>query len=744
MNLDHLNDKQRKAAVCINGPLLILAGAGSGKTATMTHRIAYLVQQGVSPYEILAVTFTNKAAKEMRERVEKLVGAVPGMWILTFHAMSLRILREHPEAAGYERNFVVYDTTDQKALIKSIMKEQNIDTKIYPQAYITSVISKQKEQDVNPEQFLRLSGDGYKTKVIYGVYKEYQRQLIKNNAMDFDDLLLNAYHVLKDYPKLREEYQRRFHYIMVDEYQDTNHIQYEIIRLIAEAEQNLCVVGDDDQCIYQWRGADIRNILDFEKDFPQAKVIKLEQNYRSYGNILAAAHSVIKNNRGRKPKKLWTDKEAGDKIIYRRCDNDKEEAFYVAQEIALLKGKNRSYDDFAILYRTNAQSRLFEDALKKRGIPYQILSGFSFYERKETKDMISYMRLVVNPRDDLALKRVINEPKRGIGPTTLAKLEALAMVQQMSLFELLTQDEIVFGLPKKAQAGVKAMVDIILLCQQEKENLRISDIYDNLLVKTGYMKALEAERTLEAESRIENLMDFKSFIYDFEQEKAGNREKATLEEFLEKVSTDGDADKMETGNGKVTLMTMHSAKGLEFPVVFLPGMEDGLFPSHRSLDTEEGMEEERRLCYVGITRAKEKLILTSAEYRVMYGHGDFTRESEFLREMDKSLLDQAGDAVYTPNPRTQNRLGVDTGSLDGFAKSALRPFAADPLKSAARQVHQAAAGAADQDFQIGDQVTHGKFGHGMVVDVDEKTITVIFDDAGQKRMAKGIAPLTKV
>ena len=744
MNLDHLNPEQRKAATHVDGPLLILAGAGSGKTATMTHRIAYLIEQGVSPYQILAVTFTNKAAGEMRERVEKLVGRCPGMWIMTFHAMSLRILREHCERIEYQHNFVVYDTIDQKTLIKTIMKEQNIDAKLYPQAYLSAAISKQKEHDVSPREYLETEADNFRSKVIGSVYRAYQEQLKRNNAMDFDDLLVNALHVLRDNPDILADYQHRFRYILVDEYQDTNHIQYEIIRLLAKARQNLCVVGDDDQCIYQWRGADISNILNFEKDFPQARVIKLEQNYRSYGNILAAAHSVIRNNRGRKAKKLWTDKEAGDKIVYRRCDSDKEEAYYIAQEIDLLKNGQRTYDDFAILYRTNAQSRLFEDALKRRGIPYQILSGFSFYERKETKDMICYMRLVVNPADDLALKRVINEPKRGIGAVTLGKLEALARVHGLSLLDILSQDEISYSLPAKAQKAVGEMVRIIRLCAQEKENLRVSDIYDQLLVKSGYLKALEAEDTQEAASRIENLMDFKSFIYDYEKEKEDTGEKATLEEFLEKVATNGDADKMEEGTGKVTLMTMHSAKGLEFPIVFLPGMEDGLFPGHRALDNENGMEEERRLCYVGMTRAREKLFLTGAAYRVLYGHGEYTRESTFLRELDKSLLDEAGDTVFTAGRRTNNFLGVDTGSPDGFSEPAFRPYPAyDPLKYA-RQAVRENTRSAGRSFTAGERVRHGKFGEGMVLEVDDKTVTVIFDSVGRKKLAKDIAPIEKL
>ncbi len=742
MNLDHLNDKQREAVLCTEGPLLILAGAGSGKTATMTHRIAYLIEQGISPYKIMAVTFTNKAATEMRQRVEKLVGSVPGMWILTFHSMSLRILREHYREVGYERNFVIYDTVDQKALYKNILKDLNIDTKEYPINYLAAIISKEKEADRGPEEYIELEGMNFKSKVIYSVYKEYQERLRKNNAMDFDDLLRYALHVLRDNREILEEYQRVFQYIMVDEYQDTNHIQYQIIKLLAKAHQNICVVGDDDQCIYEWRGADIRNILDFEKDFPRAKVIKLEQNYRSCGNILNAAHSVIKNNKGRKQKKLWTEAEEGHKIVYSRLDNDKEEARYVAREIQLLKGPNRRYDDFAILYRTNAQSRLFEDALRRSDIPYQILSGFSFYERKETKDMISYMRLVVNPKDEMAFLRVINEPKRGIGAKTIEKLRALALVRGQSMMDAISDEEIIAGMPKKSQDSIREMVKTINLCRQEKENMRVSDIYDALMVRTGYMRALEDENTVEAEGRIENLLDFKSFIFDFENEKQVAGEVATLEEFLEKVATNGDADKFESESGKVTLMTMHSAKGLEFPVVFMPGMEDGLFPSHRSIDVEEKLEEERRLCYVGMTRAKERLFLTSAAYRMLYGQGDYTRESVFLRELDPKVLDSAGDAVYVPSRKTNNNLGFSTGSLDGFAQPAYKPFY-DPLLEAKKMAKANATGASGS-YKAGDSVRHGKFGVGIVIEEDDKTVTVMFESEGVKKLAKGFAPLQKI
>ena len=741
MNLDNLNERQKEAAMCTEGPLLILAGAGSGKTATMTHRIAYLIEKGISPYKILAVTFTNKAAAEMRQRVERLTGVCPGMWILTFHSMGLRILRENYEAAGYEKNFVVYDTVDQKALLKNILKDLNVDPREYPVNYIGAIISKEKEADRSPQEYLEEEGENFKSKIIYSVYREYQSRLRKNNAMDFDDLLRNTLHLLRDYPDILGEYQRRFLYIMVDEYQDTNHIQYEIIKMLAAASRNLCVVGDDDQCIYQWRGADIRNILDFEKDFKEARVIKLEQNYRSCGNILSAAHSVIRNNKGRKGKKLWTEQEDGHKIVYTRCDNDKEEASYVARQIQLMEGPYRSFDDFAVLYRTNAQSRLFEDAFRRQMIPYQVLSGFSFYERKETKDMISYMRLVVNPKDDMAFLRIINEPKRGIGPKSIEKLKVLAEVQGKSMMEAISDPEVATGLPAKAGVSVVNMAQVIELCREERDNLRISDIYDLLLVRTGYLKSLEDQNTIEAEGRIENLMDFKSFIYDFEKEKEAQGEEATLEEFLEKVATDGDADKYQSESGKVTLMTLHSAKGLEFPVVFMPGMEDGLFPGHRAMDSEEKMEEERRLCYVGMTRAKERLFLTGAAYRVIYGQGDYTRESTFLRELDPKVLDEAGDSIYVPNRRTVNSVGIDTGSLDGFAVPAYKPY--DPLQRARKESKVNASGN-DSDFNAGDTVAHGKFGRGIVLEADEKTVTVIFEEAGRKKLARGIAPLKKI
>ena len=740
LDLSTLNPAQREAVLTTEGPLLVLAGAGSGKTRVLTYRIAHLVQDlGVAPWSILAVTFTNKAAKEMRSRLGGILGAdMRGMWINTFHSMCVRMLRADAPLLGYGKDFTIYDADDSKRLVKAIMEELGYDTKRYPDAGIRSRISAAKNELKMPGDMP--AADPY-SKCVAAVYKAMQTRLKRSNAMDFDYLLRNTLHLLRDYPDILGEYQRRFLYIMVDEYQDTNHIQYEIIKMLAAASRNLCVVGDDDQCIYQWRGADIRNILDFEKDFKEARVIKLEQNYRSCGNILSAAHSVIRNNKGRKAKKLWTEQEEGHKIVYTRCDNDKEEASYVARQIQLMEGPYRSFDDFAVLYRTNAQSRLFEDALRRQMIPYQVLSGFSFYERKETKDMISYMRLVVNPKDDMAFLRIINEPKRGIGPKSIEKLKVLAEVQGKSMMEVISDPEVAAGLPAKAGVSVMNMAQVIELCREERDNLRISDIYDLLLVRTGYLKSLEDQNTIEAEGRIENLMDFKSFIYDFEKEKEAQGEEATLEEFLEKVATDGDADKYQSESGKVTLMTLHSAKGLEFPVVFMPGMEDGLFPGHRAMDSEEKMEEERRLCYVGMTRAKERLFLTGAAYRVIYGQGDYARESTFLRELDPKVLDEAGDSVYVPNRRTVNSVGIDTGSLDGFAVPAYKPY--DPLQRARKESKVNASGN-DSDFNAGDAVAHGKFGRGIVLEADEKTVTVIFEEAGRKKLARGIAPLKKI
>lgn len=735
MSFENLNSRQQEAVRQLEGPLLILAGAGSGKTSTMTHRIAHMLEEGISPYSILAVTFTNKAAREMRERVEDLAGDRAGsMWIMTFHAMCLRILRVYPEEAGYEPNFVIYDGTDQKTLVKNILKENGISDREFAPQYLLAVISDQKEKGVDPEQYRETMENNYKTKAIYLVYREYQKRLRQNNAMDFDDILLNTVKLFERNEEILLRYQERFQYIMVDEYQDTNHIQYRLIRQLADRHHNLCVVGDDDQCIYQWRGADIRNILDFESDFPEAKVIKLEQNYRSKGNILDAAYSVIRNNRGRKSKKLWTDRDSGEKLRYYRANNDHEEAAYVARQIGYMNRADRPLTDFAILYRTNAQSRLFESALSREGIPYRVLSGMRYYDRKEIKDIMCYMRLVVNPKDDLSMRRIVNEPKRGMGDKTVEKVMGFAAVKNKSLLEALSDPEVQDTLPGKAYDRVRELTDCLNLCRQERTNLKVSDIYDLLLTKTGYLPALEETGTVESEGRIENLMEFKSVIYDYEK----GTENPSIEEFMEQLTLAAEVDNYDERQDTVTLMTMHSAKGLEFPVVFLPGLEDGLFPGNKAFDDPSGMEEERRLCYVGMTRAKELLFLSSAEERTRYGRTEYTRESQFLRELDRRLIE--GDAVYQ-RKTGDSSLGVSTGSRDGYAAKPYKPF--DALKYARYSTRQNAM-ENTESFAPGDRVSHGKFGEGMVLEATDTIVTVAFDGAGVKKLAPGVAPLKKI
>jgi len=781
--LDRLNDKQKEAVLCTEGPLLVLAGAGSGKTSMMTCRIAYLIEQmGISPYNILAVTFTNKAAGEMRERVEKILEGLDGgysaehMWIQTFHSACLRILRFHADVIGYGKDFVVYDTTDQKTVIKSIIKEQNIDDKKYTPAYLLSFISDCKEKAIDAKTYLQVNGEEFRTKILYGIYAAYENTLRKNNAMDFDDLLTNAVKVFEQDEAVLLKYQNRFKYIMVDEYQDTNNIQYRFVKMLAEAHNNICVVGDDDQCIYQWRGADISNILNFEKDFRGAKVIKLEQNYRSTAMILDAAHSVISKNKQRKDKKLWTAKGAGEFLTYHRADDERDEARYVAQEIFHMQGDFASknsiaesgaeplkYGDFAILYRTNAQSRTFEEALHMRGIPAKVVGNVGFYERKEIKDVMAYLRLVQNPLDDVSFERIINEPKRGIGEKTLEKLRVLAQMRGESLLQLLCDDEIRGGLSSKAYASVTEMVQTLTAYGEEKENLAVIDIYDGILAKSGYLKALSDQNTVEAEGRIENIMELRSAIEQFQKENPEGR----LMEFLEGKALASDSDKLPEGEeaeerNQVLLMTMHTAKGLEFPVVFMPGMEEGLFPGWRAMEREEGLEEERRLCYVGMTRAKEKLYLTSAQTRTLYGKTDYTRESSFLYEIDEKLI--AGEKPYVKKSRSnayEDGFGRDfdsgfgggyaagsysRGFVDGYGRASApaKPF--DSLKYAKQEVlnkNNAASGEA-ASIKAGDKVTHTKFGVGTVIEADEKTITVEFDSEGRKKLARGIAPIKKI
>lgn len=774
MDLSRLNKEQQEAVKHMEGPLLILAGAGSGKTTMMTHRIAYMLEKGVSPYNILAVTFTNKAAGEMKDRIESLTGGTRGMWVMTFHAMCVRILRNHGDVLGFKNGFSIYDESDKKALLKRIVKDLKIDEKIYPVSYLGSVISSCKEAEEDPDDYIENNSMNFKAETVAKVYARYMEDLQQNNAMDFDDLLWNAVKLFEASSEVLSYYQERFKYIMVDEYQDTNYLQYKLIHALAEKSHNLCVVGDDDQCIYQWRGADIRNILDFEKDFPETKVIKLEQNYRSDANILDLANSVIANNRNRKAKELWTDRNEGNKITYRRLEDEQREAWYVGGEIQRLHDEEGvPFNDMAILYRKNAQSRPFEEKFSFRGIPYRVLGGTRFYDRKEIKDVMSYMHLVENPSDDVAMARIINEPKRGLGPKSLGGIVSYAKAYKLSIFEALKEQEVLGSLSRKSRAAVEDLVTMLDELGAEQDNMELSDIYDNLIRRSGYLTALEAENTVEADARIENILELRSVIVEFEEKAAGSvltdeedefreerdrlredgfdvKEPTLLQSFLERIALLSDIDNRDESEDAVVMMTLHSSKGLEFPVVFMPGMENGLFPGSTSMDDPSKMEEERRLCYVGITRAMRKLYLTGAQTRMLYGRTDFTIESEFMREMDTNLLE--GDPTVAERTASAGGIRGEGGilgmrefkgryecSADGYDASFSKPF--DALKFAKKQ---ASKGISNEGFEAGDRIRHPKFGEGLLIEQDAKTLTIAFDSIGIKKLGKGFVKLTKV
>lgn len=774
MDLSRLNKEQQEAVKHMEGPLLILAGAGSGKTTMMTHRIAYMLEKGVSPYNILAVTFTNKAAGEMKDRIESLTGGTRGMWVMTFHAMCVRILRNHGDVLGFKNGFSIYDESDKKALLKRIVKDLKIDEKIYPVSYLGSVISSCKEAEEDPDDYIDNNSMNFKAETVAKVYARYMEDLQQNNAMDFDDLLWNAVKLFEASSEVLSYYQQRFKYIMVDEYQDTNYLQYKLIHALAEKSHNLCVVGDDDQCIYQWRGADIRNILDFEKDFPETKVVKLEQNYRSDANILDLANSVIANNRNRKAKELWTDRNEGSKITYRRLEDEQREAWYVGGEIQRLHDEEGiPFNDMAILYRKNAQSRPFEEKFSFRGIPYRVLGGTRFYDRKEIKDVMSYMHLVENPSDDVAMARIINEPKRGLGPKSLGGIVSYAKAYKLSIFEALKEQEVLGSLSRKSRAAVEDLVTMLDELGTEQDNMELSDIYDNLIRRSGYLTALEAENTVEADARIENILELRSVIAEFEEKAAGSvltdeedefreerdrlredgfdvKEPTLLQSFLERIALLSDIDNRDESEDAVVMMTLHSSKGLEFPVVFMPGMENGLFPGSTSMDDPSKMEEERRLCYVGITRAMRKLYLTGAQTRMLYGRTDFTIESEFMREMDTNLLE--GDPTVAERAASAGGIRGDGGilgmrefkgryecSADGYDASFSKPF--DALKFAKKQ---ASKGISNEGFEAGDRIRHPKFGEGLLIEQDAKTLTIAFDSVGIKKLGKGFVKLTKV
>ena len=735
-----LNPQQAEAVINTEGPMLIMAGAGSGKTKVLTCRVANLLQKGVRPYRILAITFTNKAAAEMRERVNNMSGpAAKDVWLFTFHAFCARFLRmEIDKLPRYGGNFAIYDTADSQNLIKQILKEMNLDDKRFQPSGILSRISNAKNALQDAAAFARQAGDFYEQKVA-DIYSRYEQKLQLNNALDFDDLLMLSIKLLQENKEVREKYQDRFDYLLVDEYQDTNHAQYLLTKFLAAKHRNICVVGDADQSIYGWRGADIQNILDFEKDYPDAKVIKLEQNYRSTQIILDAANAVIENNTGRKPKNLWTENKSGADIIYFQAVDERDEARFVIEQLQnLQRTENKKLGDMAILYRTNTQSRIFEEMLIKSGISYNMVGGLKFYERKEIKDIIAYLRVIFNPADSLSLLRIINVPKRGIGDASLAKIQAYAAANNVSLFEAVSNAAAIDGLSSRFVSKLDDLAGIIFELMNLASEAPVEDLIDRVLRDTGYLEELENERTPQAQSRIDNLHELISVAQEF----AASEEENNLENFLAHVALVSDIDDTELGEDAITLMTLHSSKGLEFPVVFLVGMEEGLFPHARTLMDETEIEEERRLCYVGITRAKEKLFLSSTKMRTIYGNTVTYPPSRFLQEIPARLVKTI---------KRQERFSA----LENF-KQVSEKYSARPQKPASTfnphsfmpQKTAAAAGGTGTRFNTGDRVSHSKWGEGMVVSVkdspDGQEVKVAFAGAGVRSLLTKYAVLKKL
>lgn len=746
---DTLNDMQREAVFHTEGPLLILAGAGSGKTRVITHRIAYLIEEkSVNPWNIMAITFTNKAAGEMRERVDGIVGfGSESIWVSTFHSTCVRILRRYIDRLGYENSFTIYDSDDQKSLMKSVCKKLNIDTKKYKEKNILSQISRAKNDFISPEQYALNNQNDFSKKIIVQAYKSYQEQLKSNNALDFDDLLVKTVELFKGNPDILEQYQERFRYIMVDEYQDTNTVQFRLISMLASKYKNLCVVGDDDQSIYKFRGANINNILDFEKVFPDAKVIKLEQNYRSTQNILNAANEVIKNNKERKSKKLWSDKEPGDKITVKTLENGFMEADYIVSQIKKLKDeKGYKYSDFACLYRTNAQSRAIEERLVSASIPYKLVGGVNFYQRKEIKDILAYLKTIDNGMDDLAVRRIINIPKRGIGATTVEKIQSYADSRGYSFYDSLKQEECIEALGRSG-TKVKNFAGFIQMLRTKKNYMSIRELTNEILETTGYLEELRLEGTDEAKDRISNIEELISKIADYEE----NTENPELSGFLEEVALIADIDSLDENSDYMILMTVHSAKGLEFPVVFMCGMEDGLFPGYMSINSEDpsDMEEERRLCYVAITRAMERLFILSARQRMLHGETQYNRPSRFLGEIPSELIAGSRDNVKRGMSAKDIMETMGRKETRRISKPSDRSMAKPIFESKAFEARQFKVKKADGlDYGQGDRVKHIKFGTGTVVAINDGgrdyEVTVEFDSVGVKKMFASFAKLKKV
>jgi DNA helicase-2/ATP-dependent DNA helicase PcrA len=736
--LNGLNPEQQSAVKATDGPLLLMAGAGSGKTRVLTHRIGYLiVEKRVNPYNILAITFTNKAAREMRERIGKMMGGVADeIWISTFHSMCVRILRRDIDRIGFNRNFTILDTTDQQSVIKGILKDKNIDPKKFDPRAILGSISSAKNELIEPEDYSKTAG-GYFEKVVSDVYTEYQKRLRKNQALDFDDLIMMTITLFRRIPEVLEYYQRKFQYIHVDEYQDTNRAQYLLVKLLASRFKNLCVVGDSDQSIYRWRGADIANILSFEKDYPNATVILLEQNYRSTKRILLAANKVIENNANRKPKNLWTENPEGNKLVYYRADSEQGEAQFVVGKIKELTRDNKyKLSDIAILYRTNAQSRVMEEVLLKSNLGYSIVGGTKFYDRKEIKDMLAYLRLISNPDDDISLQRIINVPKRGIGSSSLDKIANFAATHDISIFQALDSIELL-GLSPKITKAAREFRDLIRNYTHMQEFLSVTELVEQVLEKTGYSEMLKAEKSLEAQSRLENLEELLSVTKNFE----ATSEDKSLVGFLTDLALVADIDSMDETSEKedsVVLMTLHSAKGLEFPIVFLIGLEEGVFPHSRSLMEEAEMEEERRLAYVGITRAEQSLFITNAQMRTLFGRTNMNPASRFINEIPAELMEGV---------ETEKKPFGSFGGGSSFGSSSFSKPAA-VRKPVIRPVAASSGSGEEIGWKVGDKAEHGKWGIGTVVSVKGQGESTELDIAfpspvGIKRLLAKFAPIKK-
>ncbi len=764
--LKGLNDKQYEAVVTTEGPCLVIAGAGSGKTKVLTHKIAYLIgEKQVKPWNILAITFTNKAANEMKERIENLVGDVAAdIWMGTFHSICVRILRRFIDRIGFDSSFIIFDTSDQRTLVKTCIKAIGLDDKMFTDRSVLSEISNAKNEMLEPEQYtVRANGDFRKEKIAL-VYEMYQKRLKENNAIDFDDIINYTIKILMENPDILEYYSDKFKYVLVDEYQDTNKAQFTLVTLLASKNGNITVVGDNDQGIYSFRGADISNILNFERDFPGTKIIKLEQNYRCTGNILKAANAVIKNNEVTYKKELWTENEVGKLPTVYSASNEYDEGTYIAQQIEHLRREEYyKYSDFAILYRMNTQSRAIEEILRRESIPYKIIGGLKFYERKEIKDIISYLRLIQNPSDNLSLKRIINEPKRGIGKTSLDKIEELSNNTGVPMYEIIKNAE-QYGL-NRVFLNSREFVNAIEELRAKKDDIKISDLIKETLKKSGYTQALENENTIEAENRIENLDEFLTVAIEFEDESADNK----LSDFLEGITLSSDIDNMEETEETVTLMTLHSAKGLEFPVVFLVGMEEGIFPGYKSIGEPKELEEERRLCYVGITRAKEYLFLTCSKQRTIFGSTSCNQVSRFLREIPSDLLDGYdkalgekqesnnlfGDSKYSWTYGSKDNGNIKTYKIDKHEPSVAAAssnsnnngFMFRTAESFLNNLTKKATGTNVDlsKYKAGVKIYHKKFGEGIISNVepegDDLKVDINFDKVGHKRLMAKFANL---